>query len=95
MSDTVQWLKDQKMEHDFIWWSKDKAERLLSSEVLNHVVFAVDDDARFVHQMSHIGVYTYWYRPLNDFDTDPTFRRLDKVHLVTTLDQINCERRTA
>jgi hypothetical protein len=58
-------LHDNDLPFDHLWWADDKARRLEDYEHVNlrsHVVFAVDDDIRFVNQYLEKNIKTYWLR---------------------------------
>lgn len=59
-TDTLNWLIANHLPFDFIWWSHDKAERVLEGNLREHVRFAVDDDLAYVRQLSALGIPTYW-----------------------------------
>jgi hypothetical protein len=61
--DTVQWLNANGIQYTRVWWGTDKAKKLADTGILEKVVFAVDDDARFIYQYAHAGVRSYWLRP--------------------------------
>ena len=59
-TDTLEWLKLNNLPFDFIWWSLDKAETVLSKNIRPNIVFAVDDDLRYVTKYSELGIKTFW-----------------------------------
>jgi FMN phosphatase YigB (HAD superfamily) len=60
-TDTILWLNENRLPYDFVWWSLDKAERIVQMQDLQpRVRLAVDDDERFVKQFADIGIPTYW-----------------------------------
>jgi hypothetical protein len=60
-SDTLAWLTDFDLPFDFVWWATEKGERLDESHVSlrSRIVFAVDDDERFVRQFRSKGIRAY------------------------------------
>lgn len=67
-TDTILWLNDNGLPFDFVWWSAEKAERVLMEDGLrDKVIFAVDDDEKFVRQFMKAGIPTYWLRRQGDF----------------------------
>lgn len=63
--DTVVWLRQKDLALDHIWWGVDKAERLRYANeqtpgLMKHVVFAVDDDPKFVRQFAELNIPTFW-----------------------------------
>lgn len=60
-TDTIFWLNENRLPYDFVWWSLDKAERIVQIEDLRpRIRFAVDDDPKFVRQFADLGIETYW-----------------------------------
>jgi hypothetical protein len=62
-TDTLTWLHTNDLPFDYLWWADDKARRLEEYEhvtLRSHVVFAVDDDMRFVNQYREKNIKTYW-----------------------------------
>lgn len=68
-TDTIMWLNSNQLPFDFVWWSLEKAERILMEDGLREKVrFAVDDDQRFVRQFARAGIRTYWLRRGEDWE---------------------------
>lgn len=60
-TDTVLCLDNNRVPYDYIWWSTDKGERILQMEGFRErVLFAIDDDKRYIDQFSSIGVPSFW-----------------------------------
>jgi hypothetical protein len=62
-TDTITWLHSNDLPFDYLWWADDKANRLEEYEhvsLRSHVVFAVDDDMRFINQYLSKGIKAYW-----------------------------------
>lgn len=59
-TDTLLWLQDRQLPFDFIWWSHDKAERVLDGRVQEHIHLVVDDDPKYINQFSALGLSCYW-----------------------------------
>lgn len=62
-TDTMTWLHANGLTYDYLWWADDKARRLEEYEhvaLRSRVVFAVDDDMRFVNQYREKNIKTYW-----------------------------------
>ena len=62
-TDTLTWLHLNELSFDYLWWADDKARRLEEYEHIAlrlHVVFAVDDDLRFVSQYRGKNIKAYW-----------------------------------
>ncbi len=69
-TDTLEWLINNELEHDFIWWSQDKAETLLSKNIKANVAFAIDDDTRFITSYTAMGIRSFWinrYKSVQSF----------------------------
>jgi len=62
-TDTMTWLYTNNLPFDHLWWASDKAVRLEEMPRLAQIVFAVDDDLRFIHQYRAKGVKAYWLNP--------------------------------
>lgn len=59
-TDTLLWLERNELPYDFIWWSLDKGERVLEAGLREHARLFVDDDRRYIDQISNIGIPSYW-----------------------------------
>jgi hypothetical protein len=83
-TDTILWLNDNNLPFDFVWWSVDKAERILMEDGLREkVMFAVDDDARFVDQFARAGIPTYWLRRNGDLYTNIANPNITQIRLLS------------
>jgi hypothetical protein len=58
-SDTINWLVDKKLTFDHLWWASEKADRIEESNILKHVLFAVDDSIKFCNQFASKGITTF------------------------------------
>lgn len=58
--DTLAWLTRYGMQIDHVWWGTDKAEKMISRDLAEHVVFVVDDDKTFAIQYAKAHVPVYW-----------------------------------
>ena len=56
--DTVSWLKNNKLHHDIVWWSYDKAD--IALERLSNPVFAIDDDPTYINKFADAGIPAFW-----------------------------------
>lgn len=66
-TDTILWLNDNHLPYDFVWWATDKAERIAQVDGFKqHILFAVDDDWRYVQQFASAGIHTYWLQRYKD-----------------------------
>lgn len=61
--DTLHWLKLRNLPYDFIWWAQDKGAEAVERLPANSIMFAVDDEYRFVEQLNSRGIMTFWFRP--------------------------------
>jgi hypothetical protein len=61
--DTIMWLNQHNLVYDRIWWAKDKADMLMDRDMLSQVVFAVDDERRYVEHLAEAGIRTFWFTP--------------------------------
>lgn len=61
--DTIHWLKMRDIPYDYIWWAADKGNLTKSKLPSNAVLFAVDDEWKYVNQLREIGIRTFWFRP--------------------------------
>jgi hypothetical protein len=61
-TDTLTWLTEAGLPFDHLWWTDKKDERLEDAHVQmrSQIVFAVDDNRKFVNQFAEKGVKTYW-----------------------------------
>lgn len=85
-TDTLLWLERHSLPYDFILWSLDKGERVLESGLREHVRLFVDDDRRFIDQMSQLGILCYWL----DRGSSSRVRLTDtpNVHPVLSLQEV-------
>lgn len=60
MAATMMWLDQHELPFDYLWWAEDKGEFINLSSLRANIVFAVDDDPRFVSQYAKAGIFTYW-----------------------------------
>lgn len=58
--ETLQWLKTYGLDADVVWWASNKADALRDSDIRPHVVFAVDDEERYVRQYFEAAIPCYW-----------------------------------
>jgi len=81
-TDTLSWLDAMQLPFDHLWWATDKSDRLEEAHVQmrSQIVFAVDDDKKFVAQFRSKGIKTYWLdRSLPFNESDPTHD--DRFHV--------------
>jgi FMN phosphatase YigB (HAD superfamily) len=74
-TDTLAWLDAMGLPFDHLWWATDKTDRLEEAHVQmrSQIVFAVDDDKKFVAQFRSKHIKTYWLDRSLPFDeSDPT-----------------------
>lgn len=63
LTDTLIWLDRHELPFDFLWWGNDKAERLIKvPDLKSKILYAVDDDRKFIEQFSKAGIPSYWLR---------------------------------
>lgn len=58
--DTVEWLRNNNLNHDAILWSKSKAEMIYKMRLTDKVIFAIDDEIKHVVEYAALGIDTYW-----------------------------------
>lgn len=75
-TDTLIWLDAHELHHDFIWWAQDKGSLVEDRNIRRHVVFAIDDDEKFVYQLSNLGIPVWWV-------TDKELQRLGEATIQT------------
>lgn len=61
-TDTLDWLKHNEMEYDYIWWAVDKAEKVMETEIRHLARMVVDDDRKYIDQYAKAGMASYWLR---------------------------------
>ncbi len=59
-TDTLEWLHLHHIPFDFIWWSKDKGEKILEKGIRSLVQYVVDDDLNYARQMAKLGLKVYY-----------------------------------
>lgn len=59
-TETLQWINNMDLPYTALWWTRDKGEILLDREVRQHILFAVDDEYRYVEQLAKQGIFTFW-----------------------------------
>lgn len=62
--ETLMWLTHHQLQYDRVWWARDKAEICLDRNIRDHIVFAVDDDTRYIDQYMRAGIPVYWMNKL-------------------------------
>lgn len=67
VADTLSWLNKNNLPYNFVWFAKNKREEVLKAGNRNRILFAVDDDPKFVHQFASLEIETYYFRPNKDW----------------------------
>lgn len=86
-TDTMTWLYANSIPYDHLWWADDKADRLeeVQATVRAKILFAVDDDPKFIYQYRERGVKAYWLNPratdLQRYSDPYSVRSLDEIML--------------
>ena len=65
-TDTLEWLNNHSLTFDAIWWAVDKKETVLSKSIRKQIVFAIDDDPKYIDSYLDIGVPAYWVHANGD-----------------------------
>lgn len=91
--DTLHWLQKYGFVYDWVWWSRDKGNRILEElDAKQYVKFAVDDDPKYVLQFAGAGFETFWLKGTN-FNIDEkeadTIMSLKGVKSIRQLDEIS------
>lgn len=58
--ETLQWAAAHNLPYNDLWWSFNKAEICIEKNVVDQVLFAVDDDGQHIHQYADQGVCSFW-----------------------------------
>ena len=61
--ETVEWLQNNELVYDFVWWALDKGEKVLSQNIGGRVKFALDDDPKYVARYAELGIPCYHISP--------------------------------
>ena len=85
-TDTLLWLDKHELAYDFIWWSLDKGERVLEGGLREHAKLFVDDDRRYIEQMSKLGIPSYWV--LRDSSSRVRMDNEPNVHPALSLQEV-------
>lgn len=88
VADTIAWLNSNNLPYNFIWFSKKKADEILRAGNRQRILFAIDDDPKFINEYSGLGIESYMYRPNKDWDQF-TLLKPDLVHPVSSLEEIS------
>lgn len=89
-TDTIFWLNENRLPYDFVWWATDKAERIAQVQDLkDHVVFAVDDDMRYVSQFAKAGIPTYWLQRNAADKNGQTFEVAGHDHIIEVVHSLS------
>lgn len=67
-TDTLEWLVKNELKFDHLWWSTDKRETVLAKSIRSNVVFAVDDDLRYVTTYADLGIKSFWIEKFRSTD---------------------------
>lgn len=59
--DTLHWLKERHLNFDQVWWARDKAEAIASRMQTVDVLFAVDDEKRYIDQYRGAGISAFHF----------------------------------
>jgi len=97
-TDTLVWLNNNRLPFDFIWWATEKAERVLQIEGLrDQIVFAVDDDRKFIDQFKKAGIPSFWLRrratQFGHFEDDIVYEAKDLFEVMEKGDEADGIRR--
>lgn len=65
-TDTLLWLQENELPFDFVWWSLDKAERVLEGDLRQYVKMVVDDDMKYLRPFLDLGLQCYHVDRYND-----------------------------
>lgn len=92
-SDTLNWLKNNKLIYDAIIWNKDKAKYAIEFFEDSDIVFCVDDDIKNCNDFAESGFKTFLVKNKklykNDTDMYNKFKYLDKrVTIIENLNEI-------
>jgi FMN phosphatase YigB (HAD superfamily) len=58
--DTVEWLRNNSLNHDMLLWSKSKAEMVYKMRLTDKVAFAIDDEFKHIEDYDRLGINTFW-----------------------------------
>lgn len=63
--DTLEWLRKNNLQFDYLWWAVDKKEAILSKNIRNNIRFAIDDDPKYIGPYSRMGIKCFWVDWMN------------------------------
>lgn len=69
-ADTLEWLQNNGLKFDYLWWAVDKKEAILSKNIRTKIKFAVDDDLKYVMPYHRMGIPCYWMDWMNPKNRD-------------------------
>lgn len=64
-TDTLEWLRNNHLPFDYLWWAVDKKEAILSKNIRTKIKFAIDDDPKYVLPYSRMGIPCFWLDWMN------------------------------
>lgn len=80
--ETLEWLNSNGIQFDCLWWNVDKLTTVRTK--LNHcrVVYAIDDDPKYIRSYVQLGVTTHWVTDgtlTKEFDNNPLVTKVDNL----------------
>ena len=61
--ETLEWLQNNDLPYDFVWWAIDKGEKILSQNIGGRIKFALDDDPKYVARYKELGIPCHFITP--------------------------------
>lgn len=59
-TDTLEWLHMYKLPFDYLWWSENKKEKIISKNLRSKIRFAVDDELDYANTYSRLDIPCFW-----------------------------------
>lgn len=66
--DTLHWLNLRGLPYDFVWWAENKGDEVVTRLRSNahNILYAVDDERRYIDQYRERGILAFWFQPNDD-----------------------------
>lgn len=83
--DTIEWLRNNQIQHDLLLWSKSKAEMVHKMRLIDTAAFAIDDEFKHIEEYDRLCIPSFW---LDHYCNGEPVRGLSRCTRVTALREV-------